>query len=46
MSGDTAYIPYGERRRGAERGAAAAAAMEAGYVATLTRIHRPACERW
>ena len=40
MSGDTAYTPYGERRRGAERGRERAAAMEAGYVATLRRIHR------
>jgi peptidoglycan/LPS O-acetylase OafA/YrhL len=39
MSGDTAYVPYGND--GAElSGEAAAAAMEAGYVATLTRIHR------
>jgi peptidoglycan/LPS O-acetylase OafA/YrhL len=39
ISGDTIYTPYGSH--GEElSGAAAAAAMEAGYVATLTRIHR------
>ena len=39
MSGDTAYTPYGSD--GEElSGDAAAAAMEAGYVATLERIHR------
>ena len=39
ISGDTVYTPYGER--GEELHAAAgAAAMEAGYLATLTRIHR------
>ncbi|HET7054257.1 MAG TPA: acyltransferase family protein [Solirubrobacterales bacterium] len=39
MSGDTAYVPYDDK--GEElSGRAAAAAMEAGYVATLTRIHR------
>ena len=39
MSGDTAYTPYGSD--GEElAGAAGAAAMEAGYVASLRRIHR------
>ena len=39
MSGDTAYTPYGSD--GEElTGNAGAAAMEAGYVASLTRIHR------
>ena len=39
MSGDTAYVPYGSD--GEElSGSPAAAAMQAGYVATLTRIHR------
>jgi peptidoglycan/LPS O-acetylase OafA/YrhL len=39
MSGDTAYTPYGED--GEElQGAAGSAAMEAGYAATLERIHR------
>jgi peptidoglycan/LPS O-acetylase OafA/YrhL len=39
ISGDTVYTPYGSR--GEElSGGAAAAAMEAGYVATLRRIHR------
>jgi peptidoglycan/LPS O-acetylase OafA/YrhL len=39
MSGDTVYTPYGSD--GEElSGAAGAAEMEAGYVATLTRIHR------
>lgn len=39
MSGDTVYTPYGSD--GEElSGEAGAAAMEAGYVATLTRIHR------
>ncbi|HET9163199.1 MAG TPA: acyltransferase family protein [Solirubrobacterales bacterium] len=39
ISGDTVYTPYGED--GEElSGAAAATAMEAGYVATLRRIHR------
>ena len=39
ISGDTVYTPYGE---GGEElhAAAGAAAMEAGYLATLTRIHR------
>ncbi len=39
MSGDTAYVPYGD---GGEElsGGAGAAAMEAGYIASLTRIHR------
>jgi len=39
ISGDTVYTPYGH---GGEElhGAAAAAEMEAGYLATLTRIHR------
>jgi peptidoglycan/LPS O-acetylase OafA/YrhL len=39
MSGDTAYTPYGS---GGEElsGDAGAAAMEAGYLATLRRIHR------
>jgi hypothetical protein len=39
MSGDTAYTPYdsgGDELSGSR----AAAAMEAGYVKTLTRIHR------
>ena len=39
MSGDTAYTPYGSD--GEElSGDAGAAAMEAGYLATLKRIHR------
>ena len=39
ISGDTVYTPYG--KDGEELGGAAGAAeMEAGYVATLTRIHR------
>jgi peptidoglycan/LPS O-acetylase OafA/YrhL len=39
MSGDTVYTPYG--KDGEELGGPAGAAeMEAGYVATLTRIHR------
>jgi len=39
ISGDTVYTPYG--KDGEElSGDAAAASMEAGYVATLTRIHR------
>jgi peptidoglycan/LPS O-acetylase OafA/YrhL len=39
MSGDTAYTPYGPD--GEElSGDAGAAAMEAGYVSSLTRIHR------
>jgi peptidoglycan/LPS O-acetylase OafA/YrhL len=39
MSGDTVYTPYGSD--GEElSGEAAADEMEAGYVATLTRIHR------
>ena len=39
MSGDTVYTPYGSD--GEELGGdAGAAEMEAGYVATLTRIHR------
>src|SRR4029077_15000979 len=39
MSGDTAYVPYGSD--GADlREEAPAAAMEAAYVSTLTRIHR------
>jgi peptidoglycan/LPS O-acetylase OafA/YrhL len=39
MSGDTAYTPYGPD--GEElSGDAGASVMEAGYVATLTRIHR------
>jgi peptidoglycan/LPS O-acetylase OafA/YrhL len=39
MSGDTAYTPYGSD--GEElSGDAGAAAMEAGYLASLTRIHR------
>jgi peptidoglycan/LPS O-acetylase OafA/YrhL len=39
MSGDTAYTPYGSN--GEElSGDAGAAEMEAGYVASLTRIHR------
>jgi peptidoglycan/LPS O-acetylase OafA/YrhL len=39
MSGDTVYTPYG--RDGEElNGEAAAGEMEAGYVATLTRIHQ------
>ena len=39
MSGDTAYVPYGSD--GEElSGKAGAEAMEAGYLATLTRIHR------
>ena len=39
MSGDTAYTPYGSD--GEElSGDAGAAAMEAGYIATLKRIHR------
>jgi hypothetical protein len=39
MSGDTAYVPYG--KDGEElSGKQAAATMEAGYVATLTRVHR------
>jgi peptidoglycan/LPS O-acetylase OafA/YrhL len=39
MSGDTVYTPYGSD--GEElSGAAAASEMEAGYVATLTRIHQ------
>ena len=39
MSSDTAYTPYGE---GGEQlsGSEAADAMEAGYVATLQRLHR------
>jgi peptidoglycan/LPS O-acetylase OafA/YrhL len=39
MSGDTVYTPYGS---GGEElsGDAGAAEMEAGYIATLTRIHR------
>jgi hypothetical protein len=39
VSGDTAYVPYGPDGEELD-GAAGAAAMEAGYVATLTRIHR------
>jgi len=39
ISGDTVYTPYG--KNGEElSGAAAAAAMEAAYLATLKRIHR------
>ena len=39
MSGDTAYTPYGSS--GEELGGGAgASAMEAGYVASLNRIHR------
>ena len=39
MSGDTAYVPYGSD--GEElSGAASAAAMEAGYLTSLRRIHR------
>jgi len=39
MSGDTAYTPYNDD--GEELGGdAGAAAMEAGYLATLRRIHR------
>jgi hypothetical protein len=39
MSGDTVYTPFGSD--GEELGGEAGAAeMEAGYVATLTRIHR------
>ncbi|HEY8082471.1 MAG TPA: acyltransferase family protein [Solirubrobacterales bacterium] len=39
MSGDTAYVPYGSD--GEElSGNAGATAMEAGYIASLTRIHR------
>jgi len=41
MSGDTAYVPYGSDG-GELSGEAAATAMEAGYLATLTRIHRAA----
>jgi peptidoglycan/LPS O-acetylase OafA/YrhL len=39
ISGDTVYAPYG---RGGDElsGAAGAAELEAGYVSTLTRIHR------
>ena len=39
MSGDTAYVPYGNDGQELS-GGPAAAAMQAGYVATLTRIHR------
>lgn len=39
MSGDTAYVPYGPHDEELS-GEAGAEAMEAGYVATLTRIHR------
>ncbi len=39
ISGDTVYTPYGPE--GEElSGSAAAAAMEAGYISTLKRIHR------
>ena len=38
MSGDTAYTPYGEDGQELS-GDAGAAAMEAGYLATLERIH-------
>jgi peptidoglycan/LPS O-acetylase OafA/YrhL len=39
MSSDTAYTPYGENGEKLA-GPAAADAMEAGYVATLRRLHR------
>jgi peptidoglycan/LPS O-acetylase OafA/YrhL len=39
ISGDTAYTPY-DANGDELGGGAAAAAMEAGYIATLTRIHR------
>ena len=39
MSGDTAYTPYGSDGRELS-GEAGAAQMEAGYLATLARIHR------
>jgi peptidoglycan/LPS O-acetylase OafA/YrhL len=39
MSGDTAYTPYDSAGRELS-GEAGAAAMEAGYLATLERIHR------
>ena len=39
MSGDTAYVPYGNDGQELS-GGPAAAAMQAGYVSTLTRIHR------